>query len=295
MQAGSFELSVNVRGQNTSTKIREYGHQGRTFIEGRKGQPFSITFRNHSAERVLAIPSVDGICALDGQPASDTSRGYVVNAYSSLEVKGWRTSLEDVAQFFFETKDGSYATNGPVGDARNCGVIGCTVIAERPRPAYIKHVMIPSPYPVWPVGPCYPSWWLEDHTYCVGGSSAGESKTYTTNTSMLRGAPPTGSEVRATFMSQTPESAGEITSKAVERAATAPDFNLGTGYGQAIQDQVSETTFERGGRLAVLEIFYSDANGLKKAGIDLRKGASVSKANRGFPAAFSGFCAPPVK
>lgn len=302
MNAGSFELSVAVPSARGSTKIREYGHQGRTFVEGRKGQPFSILFRNNSAERVLAVPSVDGISVMDGQPATEQSRGYIVSAYSSIEIKGWRTSLKDVAQFFFETKDGSYAATGPVADARNCGVIGCRVVGEKPRPVtVIKHV---HHYPVRPyIVRRYDPWWFDETIYWseMPGEGTGVSTTYTTNTSQVAGesGQPQVScffnqvgEVKAASLSPEPETMKY--SGDVRRGLTlAPDFNLGTGYGTHLQDNVSEVHFDRGTTLALLDIFYSDADGLRAAGIDLDKGAAISLPVGGLPQSFNGFCQPP--
>ena len=134
MQKNSFELSVAVPSHGGFTKIKEYGLDGRTFIEGREGKPFSILFKNNTPQRVLAVPSVDGISALDGNPATEQSRGYIVAGYSSIEIKGWRTSLENVAQFVFEKKSGSYAAKGEVANDSSCGVIAVKVFDEFRRP-----------------------------------------------------------------------------------------------------------------------------------------------------------------
>lgn len=299
MNAGSFELNIAVPSHGRSTKIREYGHQGRTYVEGRKGQPFSILFRNNSAERVLAIPSVDGVSVLDGNAATDASRGYVVNAYASIEIKGWRTSLNDVAQFVFETRDGSYAATGPVGDGRNCGVIGCVVLGEN-RPKVVireKHVHHHH-YPRYPLVMRSCEWEAPPPMFCGGHAVSGDVEetytTYTTNTSELgnvTGQGSTGaSSATACFMNQVQ---AEPVKPTVVRQAAAPDFNLGAGFGTALVDAVAEVTFERGARLALLEIYYTDAGGLRAAGIDLHKSAAVSAVPSVFPAAFNGFCQPP--
>ena len=55
MKQNLFELSVTVPSSRGSTKIPEYGHNGLTFVEGRKGQPYTIKLHNNSAHRVLAV------------------------------------------------------------------------------------------------------------------------------------------------------------------------------------------------------------------------------------------------
>ncbi len=70
----------------------------------------------------------------------------------------------------------------------------------------------------------------------------------------------------------------------------APDFNLGTTYGQAIHDSVTKVEFEKGLCLATMEIYYSDRDGLLKAGIQVDKAPELAS----FPQAFGGFCKLPV-
>ena len=67
---------------------------------------------------------------------------------------------------------------------------------------------------------------------------------------------------------------------------SAPDFNLGTTYGGAIQDAVNQVQFECGVCLAAFEIYYSDRDGLAKDGIPVDKSPAVTA----FPQAFGSFC-----
>jgi hypothetical protein len=71
-----------------------------------------------------------------------------------------------------------------------------------------------------------------------------------------------------------------------------PSFNLGTGWGEAQDDKVEEANFDRGIELAELTIYYSDAQGLKDAGIEVDKKPAITRSV--LPRGFNGFCKPPV-
>jgi hypothetical protein len=267
----TFELQVLVNGN----PVKEYGQQGKTYVEGRKSQPFTLKFRNHSAAKVLAVPSIDGISTLDGKPATAQSRGYVVAGYASLEIKGWKTSTEDSAEFVFTDKSRGYAAQ-TAGDA-NSGVIGLIVFEEKQKPA--QYVIFNSPAPEHhhyyhhPVFPAYPHIWY-------GGTSTPLSEpvfTYSSATSSVE-----SEQVRCAINNASME--------IPKTSNAAPEFNLATGWGKQITDKVMETDFERGNQLVLLEVYYSDETGLSSAGIQLTKGAVVSKA---FPQSFGGFCSPP--
>jgi hypothetical protein len=103
-----------------STPLREFGHNGNTYIESRDGSRIHRSSSEITAHhRVLVVPSIDGLSVLEGTPATPQSRGYIVPAYSSVEIKGWRTSLEDINGFVFERKDSGKTYSG--GDwKRHC-------------------------------------------------------------------------------------------------------------------------------------------------------------------------------
>jgi hypothetical protein len=48
---------------------------------------------------------------------------------------------------------------------------------------------------------------------------------------------------------------------------------LGTGFGDASTFETTTVDFERGDMIALFELFYDDAQGLKRRGIDVRRGA----------------------
>ncbi len=280
----NFEFFIEVDGH----RIPEFGHSGKTYIEGRKGKPFVLKFRNNRATRVLVVPSVDGLSVFDGNVATSTSGGYVVQPYSSIPISGWRTSLEDVAKFVFDEKKGSYAEASGKGD-QNCGVISCRVFEEYVAPVvkftehhhhhqYRKSIPrvtdLPFGYPT--TGVPYPN---QPYTTC---STSGESVRSVDQSKML--------------CSASIDTAGAPTLSLNESNASlasnesAPDFNLGTAWGEVLKDAVRLVKFETGELLEEMSLFYSDKAGLESAGIVLDKKVQAAHA---FPIPFNGFCKPP--
>lgn len=285
MKQGLFEVSVLSREKNQP--VREYGFQGRTFVEGRKGVRFAIKIKNNSPNRVLAVPSVDGQSVIDGLAASDSSRGYIIAGYSSVEIAGWRVSLDSVAQFVFEDKKKSYAANGGNG-SQNCGVIGVQVFEEKQQQQLgivgnwpITYPAPPNPWHPYPHDPLWPTkpWWDNDphaRPYWPYWKDSPITCETSASTRELRGGKPFGSTVKAANNS------------------TGEDFTLGTGWGGQQEHVVTEDRFESGELLGLLEIYYTDRKSLVSMGVDMTKAAQVS-APRAFPKSFSSFCKPPAK
>jgi hypothetical protein len=83
--------------------------------------------------------SVDGRDVNDGKPADwRGKRGYLVRAWGSVDIEGWRTSQSEVAAFRFSTVPESYAAK--TGTAREVGVVGVAIFPER-------YVYVPPPRP----------------------------------------------------------------------------------------------------------------------------------------------------
>ncbi|MEZ4391864.1 MAG: hypothetical protein R3A48_12270 [Polyangiales bacterium] len=109
--------------------LRGVSMHGRTFVLGTSGQRYSIVLENRTGASFEALVTVDGLDVLNGQPGSFASRGYVLRPYGTVEVRGFRQSLNHVAAFRFGSVGDSYAADR--GDARNVGVIGVALFAER--------------------------------------------------------------------------------------------------------------------------------------------------------------------
>jgi hypothetical protein len=254
MFSNGFELFVEVGGR----RIPEYGHCGKTFVEGRRAHRYEIKFKNSRAERVLAVPTVDGLNVIDGNPHTDSSPGYVVQPYCS-------------------------------------GVIGVQVWAEKrvvQPPAQEVHIHHWPPYSWPPPKPFYPD------TTIIYRSTADSGRYMCGVGSLIHAHGPTG-PVGAKGTPGVPGVDFPGVSTSITDHSTlccsnmassqAPEFNLGTGYGAAAVDVVSQTHFEKGLWLAMMEIYYSDAEGLAKDGITVSKAPSLAV----FPQAFGSFCKPP--
>ena len=129
MQKLNYELEVLVDGN----RIKEYIHDGNVYVEGKENSPFSLRLTNNSWERKLFVPTIDGLSVMDGETASYSSRGYIVDPYSAVRVDGWRKSDSNVAEFFFSGMDKSYSKRLGKG-TKNLGVIGVAVFSEKKKP-----------------------------------------------------------------------------------------------------------------------------------------------------------------
>jgi hypothetical protein len=101
---------------------------------GAPGERYAIAIENPTGARFEIVASVDGLDVLDGEDASYEKRGYLVGAYSSVSIDGFRTSDADVAAFRLGDVARSYAARQ--GKARNVGVIGFALFEERRPVAY---------------------------------------------------------------------------------------------------------------------------------------------------------------
>jgi hypothetical protein len=131
-QAGAWQasgslvdLSVEVDGTAAPLYFARDG-SGRYYLEARAGSAYAVRISNHSPERIGVVLAVDGLNAISGErelgPADPARRGrmYVIDPWGDVQVRGWRTSLEDVRRFMFVDERGSYAArtgraNGKMG------------------------------------------------------------------------------------------------------------------------------------------------------------------------------------
>ena len=247
------------------TPVKQYSHQGRTYVQATEGAEFEIRIKNGSHSRILAIPSVDGMSVITGTEATDESPGYIVNGYNSYLVRGFRTSNERVNAFKFSKKSESYAAkNESVNfDTSNCGVIGVRMWAE-----FIRHADY-STGRNWIVKLSDP--YIEPNTWCCGLSDIryGATTCYnmsanlgTIHTSMLRSVEPN----------------------------STPTYDMATAFSSKESiDNVVEADFQKGLFLGTFEIYYASRQSLESAGI-ITKTKEIH-----FPKAFSGFkfCKPP--
>ena len=125
MKKSNYEVDIVVNGK----PLKEYYHEGKTYIEGKKKTEFSLRIKNNGSAKIVAIPSVDGLSAMNGKIASFNSGGYVINGYDSIIIDGWRKSDKEVARFYFSDPEDSYSQRK--GDGNNLGIIGVAVFQEK--------------------------------------------------------------------------------------------------------------------------------------------------------------------
>ena len=147
-------LALIVRGRAIDT----YQHNGKTYVEGRKGTPYEIHFHNTRSERVKIIVSVDGLNVVTGNKTWDN--GYVVDPHQTIKIPGWRKSANRTAEFEFcaHARD-SYNQQNVSGEVSSIGAIGIKVYLEKQKPVV---------HPVWHevhhyhghgIGYYYPHYW----------------------------------------------------------------------------------------------------------------------------------------
>ena len=125
--------SIEVYDRQDGTTLPFYDGQGRRWVVGTPGHEYALRIRNHTGERILAVASVDGVNVVTGETASPDQSGYVIDGYGSVEIQGWRKSLQRTAAFYFTDLGDSYAAR--TGRPNNVGVIGVAVFREQKRVA----------------------------------------------------------------------------------------------------------------------------------------------------------------
>jgi hypothetical protein len=268
-----YSLSVeDENGNSLPTFVKD----GRRFLLGEPGLRYNIRVRNPTGQRVEAVVSVDGRDAVSGQPGDYVNqRGYVIPAYGSLLVEGFRRSMEEVAAFRFTSPEDSYSSR--LGTPENVGVIGVAFFPERvrpPQPVVRRSRPLPRPAP------------LPDDS--------------------SRGSRDSDGDRAAASPKMKPSAEGRADSPARSRAeakgAVQDDYgdrvnNLGTEFGESHESVVSSVSFERASAThpALLSTLrYDDADGLVARGIDVsgyRYGRVYADEPQAFPV--SRFARPP--
>ncbi|WP_233198615.1 MULTISPECIES: hypothetical protein [Luteimonas] len=112
--------------------LPRYTHRGTHWVAGAPGRPYAIRLTNTTGARVLVVLSVDGVNAVSGETADVAQTGYVLDAWQSTDIAGWRKSYADIAGFTFTALPDSYAAR--TGRPDNVGTVGIAVFEERVPP-----------------------------------------------------------------------------------------------------------------------------------------------------------------
>ncbi len=133
------EGSVDVGGGVATLRLKSEGGQflsgfeanNKKFVIGSSGARYTIVVQNNVPARLEVVVSVDGLDVLDGKDASFSKRGYLVEPHGTIEIDGFRQSMDAVAAFRFGSVRDSYAEKKTGGSSRNVGVIGLAVFNEK--------------------------------------------------------------------------------------------------------------------------------------------------------------------
>jgi hypothetical protein len=190
----------------------------RSYVAGEAGRPYKLVIRNRGVRDILVVPSVDGLNVLTGKPASVAQSGYIVPAYGTVTIDGWRKTQQEVAQFYFSNPGDSYAER--TGQASEVGAIGLAIFKRAARPA---PPVVASPdvrvFPHKKGG--FPQEPLDDSRTSDVAARAEEAP------STLAGASPSSRERRETM------------------ASSQQATKLGTGHGERRDSPVVFKSFER--------------------------------------------------
>jgi len=127
--AQAQRVEVTLEDRTLGRNITLHNADGRLYAAGEPGHRYAIRVSNRSAERVLAVVSVDGINVVTGQTANTQQSGYVLEPWQSTTINGWRKNMSEIAAFNFAPLPESYAAR--TGRPNDVGVIGVAVFNER--------------------------------------------------------------------------------------------------------------------------------------------------------------------
>ena len=262
---------VTIVDRDTGATLPVHYAKGEYWVAGRPGARYAITVRNRLGERVLAVPSVDGVNVLSGETAAWDQRGYVFSRYERYEITGWRKSSSEVAAFEFSHITNSYASR--TGRPAHVGVIGVALFREQlPVPALS---VAPEPYSQ-----------RERRDNGMGEGDGGN------RLGRLRDEPvPAAPDVTQSPAAPAPSnstlaesSARSQSTDSVAKAAPMPSAKLGTAHGQRETSVVTHTTFTRlqNRPNEVISIRYDSLDNLIARGV-IREPIAGQQVPRAFP------------
>jgi hypothetical protein len=109
---------------------RRYAHDGRWYVEARKGREYAVRLRNPYPVRVAVALSVDGLNTIDARETTAAdARKWVLGPYETVTISGWQTSQTEARRFEFTTEARSYGQ--ALGRTVNLGVISAVFYKER--------------------------------------------------------------------------------------------------------------------------------------------------------------------
>ena len=248
-QAVGAIVDVQIVDRHRGGVLSTWRHRGASYVAGRPGDRYAVRLTNRSGARVLVVLSVDGVNAVSGETAAIGQTGYVLAAYQSAEITGWRKSHTEAAAFYFTALPDSYAARTQRPD--NVGVIGTAVFRER-LPEPVTHWREQAP----PLA--------RDR---AANGAAQEDK-------------------RAGAEAEPPRSAAAPSPSArhMDRESLAKSERLGTGHGEREYSPTSQTAFERASSqpAEIVQVRYDSHANLVASGV-IPRARPLSPQPQAFP------------
>ena len=272
MKNNQYSVEVLIHGKPAS----EYNHyingEYKTFIEGRQGTEYALKITNYTNQKLLAIASVDGLSVVSGKKTDGyRGRGYIIQPYGNVTIKGFRESDNSVGSFMFTNKEGSYASEQ--GGEKNSGIIAVNLIDEKVSYQIINSSQPYPPYDPWSPKKNTKGWPDITCDKIYNGTSADTSNvTFTASTSNVS---------TTNFMCATPIAGGQT---------KAANFDLGSTFGKRIEDKITHKAFEKGNIVSQFKIYYASRSALESIGIKFYQEKQINE----WPEPFNQeYCQPP--
>ncbi len=135
---------ITVIDRTANRELPVYWKDGRAYVAGQPGNEYAVRIRNVAGEDLLAVVSVDGVNAISGETANASQSGYVLGSWTSMDVSGWRKSMQRTAAFYFTTLPDSYAAR--TGRPDDVGVIGVALFKRKPPEPIAHEPWRPAPF-----------------------------------------------------------------------------------------------------------------------------------------------------
>ena len=277
MKINNVEVNVLSNGK----PVKFYANQGKTFVCANYGAEYSIRIRNNNSYRILAVCSIDGISIIDGKPASYESGGYVIDAYSSYEIKGYRKDSDTVGAFKFTKKKKGYE-KATTGSSLNSGVISVAVFGEK------TYWSTPITWNTGTLRGISTAIGNFDYQYPTLDSYSFSRSSL--NSNVVSSNAKASNDLDSHMVSNCNYSYSNCSQQAPQEKI--PNFDAATTWGKKMVDSVKSVTFEKASLnpYALFDIYYDTKQNLQQIGIVFDQEKKVS-----FPNSFPGeYATPPA-
>ena len=243
-------------------------HHQRHYVQARYGDAYKIRIHNPSDHRVEAVVTVDGRDVINGKVGAYHHRGYIIDAGSYIDIKGFRKSIYEIATFRFTHIYDSYAARR--GNANHVGVIGVALFAE-------KHVSHSSHHHIAQSDQDFPVW-----NESLRHPQRSRAKKAKPSHKHSHDASPSNSD------SYGHGSASPQMKSSRARRLSKPNRQLGTKYGESQSNHAIKVPFVRAHSSPnqVIDIYYDSRNGLLRRGINVHAHKHTHKHTHKHPQSF---------